>query len=309
MAGIERVAEARGWAGDAPFAVAVARAYGEAREFERAIAWYERAAGDEHAAITLRDLEQLSNYEARSALARARGGVRLAAAERRALDQQVERAARRLEWLMTMPSRAADEAAAGATRARDALPAGATVERLALLASTYKRLAWLRTGEARRKTLEISRDRYREAAELAASRDGVDPWSLTAWVGNAIALSWQGRAIGAALRKDLLLRLNQARNELEGRLHRRRTFWDASCAVDVDLVAALLEGKLDGATLASLTTRYLEVRSLGSPREFDSVREQIAFLAEAAEGGKGGRRWEADARALRGLYERLAPPR
>lgn len=290
MAGIERVAEARGWASRARFAVAAARAYGEAGAFEQAIARYELAGADESAATTVRDMEQLSNYEARWALSRLRGDAKLGADERRDLDARIERAAQRLEWLMAAPS------------------TGATAERLAILASTYKRLAWARAGAARRKALEASRDRYRQAYELAEARDRIDAWALVAWVADAVAISWQGRATGAAERKALQARFERARVDLEARIRKARNFWDSVCLVDLDLTAALLAGTLGAATVDALVARYLEARALGSPREFDSVREQVAFLADMAADAKGPGRGSANAKALRDLYDRLAPP-
>jgi tetratricopeptide (TPR) repeat protein len=282
LAAIETLCGERGWERAEGVPVHLARAYGAAGRLEKAIEWYASALACEDRSLTVRDLEQLSNYESRSAVTRRRtdGSKHL-----EALQQQVEAAIRRLEWLMDEPGACTGNGAAPPETAIPGIRAAATPERLALLGSAYKRLAWLSSGTARRKALEASRTAYEQGDALARAGGRFDPYVLANWVVASVAAGWYGRRCSASARKAMRERLDEAAAELEARLRVRSDFWESVCAVDIKVTRILLDGRLGAhAATAPILSDYRAARALGNPREFESTRDQFEFLVAMAEG-------------------------
>ena len=72
-------------------------------------------------------------------------------------------------------------------------PYGQTSERLALMASAYKRLAMMQTGKKRVQALDQMKTFYRAAAALADTRQADVAYPLLNAVAAALAQSWQNR--------------------------------------------------------------------------------------------------------------------
>jgi CHAT domain-containing protein len=286
LAAIETLCHDRGWGQAGGVPVHLARAYGAAGQLEKAIHWYAGALANEDRMLTVRDLEQLSNYESRSAVTRRRTD---GSEDLEGLQRQVEEAIRRLEWLMEAPGVATGDGAPSPAAAILEKRPAATPERLALLGSAYKRLAWLSSGAARRHALEASRAAYEQGDALARAAERFDPYVLTNWVAASVVAGWYGRRCSAAVRKAMRQRLDEAAAELEARLQVGRDFWESVCAVDVKVTCVLLDGRLGtDAAPAPILAEYRAARALGSPREFESTRDQFEFLVEMADGAPPG---------------------
>lgn len=266
---------AHGWAREARLWIELARAYGEAQQFDDAVACYAEALALDDAALAVRDLEQLSNYESRGALAawRARAAD---AGDAKPFVRTVERAIARLEWL-----RARDPEVRGA--GGGAFARSDTVERFNLLAGAYKRLAWI-DAAARREALRLCYESYDRALGLARHLGASTAYPLLNRVQAALARAWQGDRAVPAVTADDRAAMRESEAALRAALASGRDFWAAISLADHLLTEALLDGALPAA-LDALAGRYTEARRLGSLREFASVLDQIEFLAAMAPDG------------------------
>ena len=270
--GLRKVlAEDETWRRNGRAWAALARAYNCAFQFDAAVECYYEALGCEDGGLSIGDLEQLSNCESSLAVALWRAGVADVTIDdlRKSIDASIER----LQSLVRLP-RAGKAAQAGKF--------AETRERLVLLASAYKRKAWIAEGPAQRiAALETMRDCYKRAAELqGASGDAAYP--ILNWAAATLVLDWLGQKAAADVAKSLEDSIAQVRQRLEEQIRARRELWDSASLADLKLMVALREGKLDGKSVVELAKDYIEVRRLASAREYESVREQIDFLAAMA---------------------------
>jgi pimeloyl-ACP methyl ester carboxylesterase len=258
----------RGWS-------ALGAAYNLAFQFDVAVECFYTAIGCEDGGLTVRDLEQLSNCESRAAVAKWRAGV--TDAEKAKLRKQVQIAIDRLDALLQLPKTV--KAGADGDEARSS----ETRERLSLLASAYKRKAWITEDKAARvAALESMGNYYRRAAEWPGSA-GDRAYPIINWAASALVLKWHGKPVTKSEDNDIKNALEQRRGELEQQVRERRDLWDVASLADLMLIIALRENALDSEYIEKLVKRYEEVRRLASAREYESVREQIDFLAETAE--------------------------
>ena len=265
---------ARGWNEEARCWAALARAYGEAQEFAQAIECYRRASatrgGD--AALELRDLEQLANYEARLALRE----WQIGAGDAPPPLERIGGAIRRLEWLISRDGTRLDERSRGG-----AACAGATEERFSLLGSAYKRRAWIDAGN-RPRDLRSMHDAYAVAFDIACAAKRDTAYPLLNSIQSALVLRWQKvdgvPEIGTAERDAI----HAAARELEAKAAAGADFWTSISLADHSLTVALLDRTLGAADEDRLAELYLAARRLGSPREFASVLDQLDFLAAMA---------------------------
>jgi tetratricopeptide (TPR) repeat protein len=259
-----------GWAREARLWTELARAYGEAQQFDQAAACYGEALALDDAALAVKDLEQLSNYESRGALLAWRAA---GAGDAEPFVRSVARAIARLEWL----------------RARDPEPRDAdgerfarsdTVERFELLASAHKRRAWI-DAAARLESLRRSYEHYDAALRLARRLGDPTVNPLLNRLQTGLARAWQGDRAAPPVTAGDRAALREAEAALRASLAGAPDFWTAVGLADHRLTEALLDGTLPAAVDA-LVQRYLEARRLGSQREFASVLDQIEFLAAMA---------------------------
>ena len=250
-------------------------AYNRGFQFDAAVECYYTALACEDSGLSVKDLEQLSNCESRAAVNKWRAGV--TEPEQTKLRNQVQIAIDRLNALLQLPQ--AVKAGADGDQARSS----ETRERLSLLASAYKRKAWITEDKAERvATLGAMRDCYRRAAQWPGSA-GDRAYPIINWAASALTLKWHGKPVAKSEDDDIRDALEQRREELEQQVQERRDLWDVGSLADLMLIVALREDALDDESIDKLVKRYEEVRRLASAREFESVREQIDFLAEMAE--------------------------
>jgi hypothetical protein len=160
-----------------------------------------------------------------------------------------------------------------------------TNERLAVLGSAYKRLAWMKGGR-RIAALREARDRYRRAA---VAKDGTN-YALVNWGALDLVLKWQQRSplVRSDAPSDLDQRLVSARAALKARIEKEPDLWDLAAYADLTLLLRLRSGPLmAGPDMATeekeLVDNYCEVRRLANAREDATVVEQLEFLADMAE--------------------------
>jgi hypothetical protein len=235
---------------------AVAEAYGEVGEFEKAIARYDRIRTAHHADAPIRALEQLANLRCRWAAELGRKDAGAAAAALEHLDGA--------------------EALLGGL-----LAIGETYERYSMLASVHKRRAMLTTDvAARRRALADMRAAYDKAVTIAGEGG---PTAFAYPLANRLAAevvqSWsmapEARAAAQPVLDEGLSRLRDAAIELS---RSSTQFFDLAAAADVELLTALKTCALEPAARERIEAAYLRAGLRGvSPRHRASMRDQISF--------------------------------
>ena len=255
----------KGWMKRADVAAALGFVWGEAGEWEKAIASLRTAIAAEHGQCSVRVIEQLANYEVRLA------GSRWLAADdgqrdnalRASLRQDIEQAIARLAGLCA---------------------SGPTSERLSLLGSAYKRLALIETAAGRCEALVNMAEHYRDAY----AREG-KAYAFTNWASAALLIrrfypeqpADQPPLLGLATLKQDVARL---RKQLDKRNASAPSFWDSASLADLDLVQGMADqlpgSRRKGAGAAdSARQAYRQAIQRGaSMRERSSVTEHLDFL-------------------------------
>lgn len=250
------------WQARADVAAGIGFAFSEARLFPEALSWLERALGARDGDCPVRAVEQAANLRVRLAAARALTLPRDDFAALDAVADEIEGTIRELDFINQR---------------------AVTPERLLLLGSACKRLAWVRRDRAPRvEALLNMAQYYRSALDL---RGGDDSQSMANW-GTACLLlqrlapdmaagDWHGAL------QDLLA---SQRERNAARLADTPDFWAAAGQGDLTLVRLLMAAH-DGAACRSLGAAaaedYRDALSRGaSPRELSSIREHLQFLGD-----------------------------
>lgn len=269
------------WRNAAIVAAAMARAYADLGDLERAIEAYRRALAQEEALVHLKDLEQLGNLEVRL-------GAKLAEAEaprKKARGRQLLKAG-----LATLERVAAF---------------GPTTERLSLLGSARKREATLIRNEDTTGTkgtkdpsekrllqsLEAMVSWYGEATDHARATAGEDDYyPLLNRLDGLFVLAARGVTKGFREESARLgERLEAARRNAERRWREERKSWHATVRGNAALTAALYatvtpaardQGGLDDPKVVDGILRAYEdeFTRMGTEREWDSVISHVAWL-------------------------------
>ncbi|RNC67366.1 MAG: CHAT domain-containing protein, partial [Desulfuromonadales bacterium] len=240
-----------GWLASGALQAALGQAWGELKRFAEAVDHYRRAIADDRGLATIKTAEQLWNLQSRWA-------QELAANDPARALELVKEAEKRLEEL----NRALGE----------------TGERLALLGSVAKRRMMIATEvAAKRDALYAMAEHYRRAYELGAELGRPDFYPLVNQLASqtlAYLLEEKGElppGFGAAVDKAIQLAEDEHRN--------KPNFWNTVAPVDCLLLRHLAEGDLSDYT-TEISDDYARAKNLGSPREFQSVLDQLDFLAK-----------------------------
>ncbi|TAH50169.1 MAG: CHAT domain-containing protein [Betaproteobacteria bacterium] len=269
------------WLKLAEVCAAIGFAWGEARHWNEAIEWLERALDADKGQCPMRAAEQRANYIVR-----------------RAADQ----------WLALRGSNPTDdEHAALIKTVQDALDdlerlrqSGATEERLNLLGSACKRRALIETDADRRRAALREAARYYELAWERGRRDKA--YAFTNWAGACLLAGPRddeaaGPTWAAQFDADLarLTETTQQRNAADP------NFWDAASLGDLALgrliascppwaaaqASAGAPGPVDEGLVDAVIAAYRAALERGaSPRERASVIENLDFVLEFA--GRAG---------------------
>jgi CHAT domain-containing protein/pimeloyl-ACP methyl ester carboxylesterase len=286
---LDRAAAANEWSKEPSILRGLARAHGELGRFEEALAHYGLARKVESDCLTLDDLQQRVNFEARlGAKLWKEASARLEAPDATAAERR--RATRGLR----AARKHIDDAIADGERLRQIEE---TADGLAILASAYKSRAMTEPADSdasRRKLdqdLEAMVDAYAAAAERKADNRAYP--LLNALLG-VVLVGGPSKAAAKgqpALRGEpgFLEALETARADL-ARVE-PRDFWQAVMPTELALVEALAEGKLAGRAAELVASYTAAWRSRGSARELDSVNKNFDFIQSTVEKRHGNRRY------------------
>ncbi|MET0028107.1 MAG: alpha/beta fold hydrolase [Candidatus Thiodiazotropha sp.] len=262
------------WTKRADVAAAIGLTWGEARRWDEAIEWLEKALRGESGDCPVRAVEQCANYRVRQAVEawmQVRGANgREQASKRKEIIPIIEAAIVEID---TLCQRAP------------------TIERLNLLGSACKRLAQVQNNKALRKeSLQKMANYYHEGYELSGRKS---TYAYTNWASALMLLRRQGLAEKLLDEHGLVEDATRLRQALKIRNDRKPNFWDSASLADIDLVLLLIsshDDRRDGSAcqvlVDGITDIYQKAVQRGaSPRERASIIENIDFLIDLIEGG------------------------
>jgi hypothetical protein len=254
-----------GWFARADVAAAAGFAWGETGAWAEAVEWLDKALHAKEGDCPIRAAEQCANFQVRLAaqkwltLRQSARGMR-AEAERQALVREIEGAIRELD---TINQRAP------------------TAERLSLLGSACKRLAWVYSEDTQRiEALVNMANYYRQAFDLAREPD---PYPFTNWAVAKLYAARLDASLGGdwqnSLEDDCVRMIEAARQ----RNARKPNFWDAVAEADCELVRLLANfrprKKVPDEVVEHIIECYRDAAQRGaSPREYASVQEHLDFV-------------------------------
>ncbi len=281
----EREKGREGWMGRADVAAALGFAYGEVKLFAEAVQWLDDALGATRGECPVKAVEQCANFQVRLA-AQEWADLRAAAPD----GSQGERA-------LVLRGKQAElaERIEASIRELDLINLrSCNPERLALLGSACKRLAWVLTDRAPRiEALLNMAQYYRQAFEV---RKQDDSYTLNNWAIACLLLEGIDPEYAKGDWHTALADLCKRQAELTGKLDDADpSLWTATGLADLEVVQLLL-ARDDKAACAQhaqrAATLYAAAFARGaSPREIASVQENLDFLVELATG------WPAHLRA------------
>lgn len=252
------------WQAQADVAATLGIAYGEMGKYELAIGRLNKALVADKAEFPLRALEQRANYR-----------VKHAAQFRQATEKtvkdnaigEIETAIKELIVLIDM---------------------AATVERLCLLGSAYKRLAWLQPGKTKkRQALEQMCANYRRAFEQGQENGKVDAYPLTNWITAEVILSWLDKNRDITWKDGLYERVAKVLDAARRNLEANPEYWDSVVEPDCALMMALVKGELDEEDCRRIAEGYRLAAERGaSYKDKAALREHIEFVVFMAEQAK-----------------------
>jgi CHAT domain-containing protein len=257
---------------------ALGRAYGELDQFREAIEYYQTALGLKRADCPVQSIEQLANLQCRYA-------VQLWEQNKRKAGKASKQIKEAIQFIETL------------------LPFGKTVERLNLLASAWKRMAWVATGRRRETALSQMQTYYREAGEAAGPRK-TDCYPLLNSVVADFLLSRSAAEESKKQNADFRKRIEQAKAAATQELSETPDFWSTVALTECEVVGHLIEGKL-GDNVDAVVQGLADAKLRGgTPRRYRSVLEQLQFLAEIL-GDSSRPAVKKQAALLRTIHEQL----
>jgi tetratricopeptide (TPR) repeat protein len=289
LEGLERTVAAQGWSTHPEVLRGLARVHGELGRFEEALAHYSRARKEESDCLTLDDLQQRVNFQARL-------GARLwkEASTRLQSSDGTATARRRASRDLRAARKHIDDAIADGERLRELEE---TAEGLSILASAYKCRAMTEAGDSdsSRSKLEKDLEAMIDAYAAAAARKALNrAYPLLNALLGVVLLGGPSKT-AAEGRPELwgdagfLEALETARMDLS-RVE-PRDFWQAIMPTDLSLIEALADGHLADRA-AELAASYAAAsRSRGSARELESVNKSFDFIESTVEKRHGNRRY------------------
>ncbi len=234
--------------------------YGEMEDYDRAIAQLDKALSANKAEFPVKALEQRANYRVKRAL------------KFRQTDDKSEK----------------DKAIADIKHAIEELNVlnnmAATTERLSLLGSAYKRLAWMHSVKSERKqALEKMCESYQRAYQKVREQQIMDAYPFTNWISSEAILSWFDKNRDSQWRENLAKEIAGLVADARQKLANNPQYWDSVVEPDCLLMMSLVEGQLNDETCNKIAEAYRSAAERGaSEKDQSALREHIEFLVSMA---------------------------
>ncbi len=254
-------------------AAALGMVYGEMGEYGLAIAHLDKAMAADKAEFPVKALEQRANYRVKHAL---RFRQTTDKAEKDTALAEIEKAIEELNTLNAMA------------------PATLTIERLSLLGSAYKRLAWLQSSKTeRKKALEKMSTHYQRAFNNSREKGKNKAYPLTNWITAEAVLSWFDKSRDQSWQEDLPARAAEVVAEAKQKMAVNPDYWDSVVEPDCLLMMALVNGVFNAQDYDRIIEGYrLAVERGASFKDKAALREHLEFLVFMAEHAKETELWK-----------------
>lgn len=301
------------WLLYAPLQCALGRAYGELDLLPEAITHYKHAMWAERGEASLGAIEQLVNLQCRYAVELYHQKEALTAGKRLPQGPQpemlIQQALAHLQRLCALTTALAEEEEGGKSVR---LMPGESVERLCLLGSSYKRLAMVTTGNARKEALWKMADCYHRAYRCAVQQHTPKPYPPL----NLIAAEYALRTFFSLPKQRTAKKRKEQEDAtqllaiVEGLIKEKLTpdadFWDVIAAADYQFTRHVVKQTL-AENVEVVVQGYREAKKRGgSPREFRSVLEQVDFFIEMGRGDAKNQAEKKRLAALQDIREKLS---
>ncbi len=256
---------------------AIARAYGELGAFEKATEYYRASLKENNSNTSLKSIEQLANLQARLAVQQWQAPSSTSVANALTPLELINDSISMMDKLLQF---------------------GKTSERFSILASVYKRKAWVSTKAARTDALSQMEGFYKKASE--ANSDNFYP--LFNYLVAKIIVNWDKNKADKALQAQI-----QTLGVAEVNGQQLTNFWKLVEYADYLLLTHLGNEALENKTSKTIIDCYLNAKKrAGSPKQFSSVTEHIEFLVLMAESQiSAGKRKNKIVSALREVFDAL----
>ena len=252
------------WQAQADVTSALGTVYGELGEYDLAIEHLDEALAANKAEFPVKALEQRANYRVKHAVQFYQTAAK--AEKGKALDE-IEQAIEELTFLTSMAP---------------------TIERLSLLGSAYKRLAWLQPTKAeRKKALDNMRENYQRAFNKGLESGHIDAYPLTNWITAEAILTWSDKARNQSWKGDVQGLVAKAIAEAKQKMAVNPDYWDSVVEPDCLLMMALVSGEYNASDIKRIVEGYRFATERGaSEKDKTALREHLEFLIFMAEQAK-----------------------
>jgi len=267
------------WQAQADVAAALGILHGELEEYDKAIDHLDKAMAANKAEFPVKALEQRANYRVKRALHFRQTKDEEGESKKADALKEVGDAIKDLNVLKKMAP---------------------TIERLSLLGSAYKRLAWMQDDESeRKKALEKMRENY----QLAFTNSGkIDAYLLTNWGAAKAILSWSDKKYEQSWKQELDSQVVKVIAEAKQKLSINPEYWDSVVDPDCLLMMALVKGVLDADDCKRIVEGYRLAAERGaSHKDKAALREHIEFLIFMTEQARQTELWKNLQEILRQL--------
>jgi CHAT domain-containing protein len=267
------------WAARADVAAAVGFAWGETGAWQEAVLWFDKALHAEEGDCPVRAVEQCANFRVRQS---AQTWLQIRSADTSDSDFDLDSAADKL----AIDRAALVEEIELAIRELDYICGrGPTAERLSLLGSACKRLAWINEEDSPRlEALVNMADYYRRAFELDPKQNPYpfSNWALAELLAERIFPESRGK-----LHEVFEDECNRMAAVARKRNVEKPDFWDAVGEADCKLLVLLVNPGANQDAVSNQATAITELYRAAaqrgaSPREYASVLEHLEFVIEVA---------------------------
>ena len=267
------------WLARADVAAALGFAWGETGDWANAVKWLGKALHAEKGDCPVRVVEQYANFRVRLSgerwvLLSAQADSPEREAERQDLIMQIEQAILELDLISQRAP---------------------TPERLSLMGSAYKRLAWLQSDTGPRlEALVNMANYYSQAHELVLKKakeknEHPESYGFTNWATAKVLCEFYDQEQDRAWRKTLEDDCRQMVEAAQARNQNNPNYWDSVAEADCGLLLLLAQGVVVAAEAARaksvddaadrIAKLYRAAAQRGSsPREYASVLEHLDFV-------------------------------
>lgn len=252
------------WQAQADVASALGSVYGELGQYELAIQHLDKALAANKAEFPVKALEQRANYRVKHALQFRHTADKT---EKDKALGEIEQAIEELTFLTSMAP---------------------TIERLSLLGSAYKRLAWLQFTKAdRKKALDKMRENYQLAFNKGSEGNNIDAYPLTNWITAEAVLAWSDKNRDQSWKEDLHGLVAKVIAGAKQKIAVNPEYWDSVVEPDCLLMMALVNGEYKADDIKRIVEGYRFATDRGaSEKDKAALREHIGFLIFMAEQAK-----------------------